>query len=229
MAQHHNEQEIFDFIVGDFQCAWDALAGLPESVAGHRGNFMFALQATILLEWLCRLCASDASVLRDFSEELKKIEPKYFTQLDDKVQSVQEFSFPGVGPDPLKNLLSALWDLIRNGNAHEYQDIAVRLTDGKCWALGLQGVKYMWPIAVVTANRALLDHLSYRLDSDGDLILIVHPGALFLDLCLAARQANLLGRGLVIKHLTRPRSSKTYQFSLSQLEQALQKGGHRKL
>src|SRR5579862_2194588 len=229
MARHHSEQEIFDFIVGDFTCAWNALAELPDCSAGHRGNFVFALQAAILLEWSCRLRSSDPNALRDFSIELNKIESKYFTQLDDAVKPAN-FGFPGIGPDPLKNLLSALWDLIRNGNAHEYQDSIVTLTDGKKLALGLQGVKHRWPLAMVASNRSSLDHLSYRFDRDGDLIVIVHPGALFLDICEAIRQANLLARGLRIKHMTRPdRSGSSYQFDLSQLERALQNGGLLKL
>ena len=56
MAHHHTEREIFDFITGDFQCTWDALAEKPTSVAGNRGNFMFALQVVILLEWVGQLC-----------------------------------------------------------------------------------------------------------------------------------------------------------------------------
>jgi hypothetical protein len=39
VAQHHSERVIFQFITGDFKCAWDALAERPESVAGNRGNF----------------------------------------------------------------------------------------------------------------------------------------------------------------------------------------------
>jgi hypothetical protein len=228
VAQHHTEQEIFDFITGDFRCAWDALAEVPESVAGHRGNFMFALQATILLEWVCRLCVSDTKALHDFSVELEKIDSRYFTQLDDAIRK-KEFAFPGIGPDPLKNLLSALWDLIRNGNAHEYQDIIVTLTDGKRWALGLQGAKYGWPLSKLAVSRSSLHHLCYRIDAEGDLILILNSGVLFLDIREAAGKANLLGRGLTIRHLTRPWGRSGYRFDSNQLRHALQRGTHLEL
>ena len=78
---------------------------------------------------------------------------------------------------------------------------------------------------MVAANRSSLDHLSYRFDSDDDLILIVNPGALFRGIREAVRKANLLARGLTINHLIRPRPSRkdSYKFDLSQLEQALQK------
>ena len=96
MVRRHSEAEIFDFITGDFQSAWNALAAVPDAVARHRGNFMFALQAMILLEWVCRLCSNDANALQDFSKALQQIEPRYFTQLDDGVPPPgRDFSLPG--------------------------------------------------------------------------------------------------------------------------------------
>lgn len=229
MVQRHSEAEVFDFITGDFRSAWNALAEIPETIAGHRGNFMFALQAMILLEWVCRLSSDDANALQDFSKALKQIEPGYFTQLDTGIPSPREFSPPGIGPDPLKNLLSVLWDLIRNGNVHEYQDIFVTLTDGRHWALGLLGVKYKCSLAALSKERSSLRHLTYCLNHAGDLTLTVHPGALFLDIFGAVRNANLLSRGLVLKPLVRPRDGKGYQLDSGQLERSLQKGGLSKL
>ncbi len=232
MAHYHTEREIFDFITGDFQCTWDALAEKPTSVAGNRGNFMFALQAVVLLEWVGQLCASDPTgkALSDFATELQKIEPKYFTELDDKCQAPSTFTLPGVGPDPLKSLLGAVWDLIRNGQAHQYQDIIVKLTDGKQWALGLKGVLHEWPLSKVAASRSSLHHLAYSIDSDGDLMLIVHPGAFFLDIRGAVQSAHLLSRGLTIHHFTRGvPGKKSYRYDLTQLELALTRGAHAKV
>ncbi len=229
MAQYHTEQEIFDFIMGDFQCTWDALAEKPESVAGNRGNFMFALQAAVLLEWVCRLCACDSTgqALLDFASELQKIEPKYFTELDDKCSAPSEFILPGVGIDPQKSLLGAVWDLIRNGQAHQYHDLIVKLTDGKQWVLGLQGVWYGWPLSKVATSRSSLLHLAYKIDLAGDLMLTINPGVLFLDMRDAVQSAHLLSRGLTINHFTRGEPGKNfYQFNLNQLELALKKGGH---
>jgi len=42
------------FLVGDFEAAWDSLASNDGPT--HRGNFMFAMQAMVLLELACR-CA----------------------------------------------------------------------------------------------------------------------------------------------------------------------------
>jgi hypothetical protein len=229
VAHRHTEVETFGFLTGDFECAWDALAARPEAVAPNRGNFMFALQSTVLLEWLSRLCASDSRALSDFALELQKLEPKYFTELHAPCLSRRDcgFAFPGVRPDPLKSLLAAVWDLIRNGQAHHYHDIIVKLADGKQWALGIEGVTYGWPLSKVAGDRPSLQHLSYRIDSDEDLVLLIHPGALFLDIRDAARNSRLLNRGLTIQPFGRGgHRNKSYQFDRGQLELALASGGH---
>lgn len=240
MAKYHTEREIFKFMTGDFECAWNALAERPQRIARNRGNFMFALQAAVLLEWVGRFCDSDATgkARNDFAVELNKIEPKYFTELDSRCRNLGSFTFPGINPDPLKSLLCAIWDLIRNGQAHLYHDIIVELIDGKKWVLGIGGVNYRQSLSKIAARRPPR-HLTYHKDSDGDLMLKVHPGVLFLDICSAVDSAQLLSRGLTIDYSTFTRGGsgkktrftqgeprkKTYQFDLNQLELALKRGG----
>jgi hypothetical protein len=198
VAKHHTENEIFQFITGDFRCLWDALAEKPKSEASNRGNFQFALLAAILLEWLCRLCESDptATALTDFSRELNKIQEKYFVQLDHRVKTKRKL--PSVAPvHPKETLLSTLWYLIRNGLAHLYQDILVE-SNGQKFSLRVMGVEHNCLLSKVEKNRASFEHLSYKRDSDGDLILVVHPGVLFLDIRDAAVGAKLLERSLKI-------------------------------
>jgi hypothetical protein len=126
-------------------------------------------------------------------------------------------------------MLAALWDLIRNGQAHEYHDIIVGLTCGKRWVLMIKGVIPMLTLAEVDRQRPNLRHLDYQIAPDGDLLLGVHPGVLFLDVCAAVDKANLLRRGLTITHLARPRNPKSYQYSLSQLDAALAAHGLKKV
>jgi hypothetical protein len=226
VAHRHTERETFAFLTGDFEFAWDALAERTEAEAPNRGNFMFALHSTVLLEWLSRLCASDNRALNEFATELQNLEPKYFTALPLPCKR-PHFSFPGFGSDPQKSLLAAVWDLIRNGQAHQYHDIIVELSDGKHWALGISGVKHGWPLSRLAENRSSLQHLSYVIDQDEDLMLFVHPGALFLDLRDAARNSRLLDRGLTIEPFSRGgRGNKFYQFDRGQLERALASSGH---
>jgi len=81
MPQNLDAGTLYEFIVGDFECAWNCLAANPD--VENRGNFMFARQAMTLLEWAARLCASDLSgaALTSLSQALIQIEPLYFTEL----------------------------------------------------------------------------------------------------------------------------------------------------
>jgi hypothetical protein len=77
----------------------------------------------------------------------------------------------------------------------------------------------------VARNRSTLKHLSYSIDPASDSVLVLHPGALFLDIRDAMGNAKLLSCGLNIRHFRRGGvGQKTYQFDLSQLELALTKG-----
>jgi len=72
---------LFDFIIGDFEDTWDALAARLGNL--HRGNFLFARQAMTLLEVACRLCYSDGTgqTLKRFAAELARRDARYFTKL----------------------------------------------------------------------------------------------------------------------------------------------------
>ena len=75
-------------------------------------------------------------------------------------------------------------------------------------------------------NRSTLKHLSYAIDPASDLVLVLHPGALFLDVRDATRNAKLLTRGLNIRPFGRGRvGQQAHQFDVNQLELALKKGG----
>jgi len=82
MVQDLTPCEIFNFIKNDFLGAWNSIAANPDPAIG-RGNFMFGREAMSLLEFVALLYKSDNTpkALRDFSNELYKIEPKYFTRL----------------------------------------------------------------------------------------------------------------------------------------------------
>jgi Rad51 len=78
MVQNLNPNEIYQFIVSDFRGAWDSIAGNYNQSIG-RGNFMFPFQAMNLLEFASRLCANNSKLLNNFSNEINRIDPKYFT------------------------------------------------------------------------------------------------------------------------------------------------------
>ena len=219
---------IVEFIVGDFEAAWGALAGDPDS--GNRGNFMFGLQAVILLEVASRLCQSDAkgTAIDAFSAALASRDRRYFTALPSACfEGSKEFRLPHVGPNPPNQLLAVLFDLIRNGQAHQYQQIRVRLSDDIDFQVSLTGAEHgMFLDRVLAAGRPA-DHLRQSRDENRDLWLRVRTDILYLDVRDSIREANLLGRGLTLKHLERPRNSgNQYEFSSTELESALGGSGH---
>lgn len=131
MARNLPAETLYEFITNDFEDAWNSLAGNPS--AHGRGTFMFALQAMILLEWAARLCSSDATgaALLEFSQSLKQVEPKYFTLL------------PGNCP----------------GQAHQYQQIVVGLTDGKHFVVSLTGASFGSHLHSILPSERPSDHL----------------------------------------------------------------------
>jgi hypothetical protein len=224
---------LYRFIVGDFEVAWNAVAAVPATATtAYRGNFMFARQAMILLEFASRLCASDRSgtALRVFSKAIEKIEPRYFTPLPAACMSAgSEFelpSSPSKGPRE-GQLLWALFDLIRNGQAHQYQQINVTLSDGKQFKIGLSGARYGLTLNRSFAGGRPSQHLAFRLGPGGvGLDVLTH--ILFLDVRKAVRGAKLLARGLKFEYLERPRQSRPghYSFDSASLKKALRAGGH---
>ena len=216
--------KVIDFIIGDFEAAWNGLAADP--VSGNRGNFLFALQAVVLVEVASRLCASDptGAALRDLSAELEARDPRYFTALPGACTggSSSEFALPSSGANPSAQLLAALFDLVRNGQAHQYQQIRVRLSDGIDFQVALTGAEHG---LFLDKTQARTGHLVKSRDQNKDLWLKVRTDILFVDVRDSIRAANLLGRGLSIANLVRPRGNGTYQFSSAQLEQALVTGG----
>jgi hypothetical protein len=118
---------------------------------------------------------------RNFSSELHKIEPKHFTPLPASCATTKEFILPHTGDKSGKTLLWPLFDLIRHGLAHQYQQIIVGLNDGKHFYISLTGVDYGRYLDVATNLQRPREHLGYTFDKDGDLGLKIYPDSLFLD------------------------------------------------
>jgi hypothetical protein len=191
-------EERLNFIIKDFETAWDAVAGLPSS-CGSRGNFMFAMQAMILLELACRLCNSDHSALREFSSEIEKRDPRYFWPLPAQVK-LRDFPFPtssGVDPcGPHHHILAVIFDLIRNGQAHQYRQIPATLSDGSTFGVSLTGAAENFFLRTVLSPRRPPDHLSSYREHSNDIWLIMRPDVLFLDIRDSVRAAHLENRTL---------------------------------
>ncbi len=200
---------------------------------------MFANLALVFLEFTCRLCKSDPKqkALPEFSKRLNSIDKRYFIQIPGlSIPSPRGFNLPHVDASHANDLLiCALFDLVRNGLSHQYQQMLVRLRGGKNWGITLTGAargKYLELID--SSPRSKSNHLRLKRVSNGDVWLTVNPARLFLDFKHAFDGAKLLKKKLVVNPLVRPNrthSNYVYNFNSVTLESLFQvgeKGGFRK-
>lgn len=201
---------------------------------------MFARQGMYLLEFAARLCTTDYSggALASLSQSIFEIEPRYSTRLPGVCADFEEFDLPYKSSKG-DELLWAIFDLIRNGQAHRYQQVLVNLTDGVDWQIYLTGASMGQHLQFVSVSPRHVEHLGYRRDQ-GDLWLVVRPDVIFLDVKNAIAKSGLLGKGLEFRGppgspLKFPSSKKEklagpfYQFDSAALEMNLSMGGHKKI
>jgi len=235
MGQYLSPEEIYKFIVTDFEDAWNSLASNP--LARGRGNFMFGLQAMILLEFASRLCSSDSSgaAIGDLSQALSRIERKYFTCLPAACPCPRRFDLPTISGRP-DELLCAIFDLVRNGEAHQYQQILAKLLDNVNFGVSLTGAQLGRHMSLASGSGWREGRLEYERNGHGDLWLIVCPEVLFLDLKNAIAASGLLSRGLKFAYLGRAEAASSskakssppyYAFDSAALEKSLATGGHK--
>jgi hypothetical protein len=207
VAKNLSPGEIYVFLTSDFQDSWNSIAWNP--FPKGRGNFMFAGLAFGFLEFACRLCHSDPTgkALHDFSNKLRAVDKKYFLVIPGlDVPHPGGFKLPYTNSKHMNDvLICALFDLVRNGLAHQYQQILVRLKGGRSLGVTLTGPavgKYLEVIA--RSPRKKSNHLKVTRDKNGDVWMIVNTARAFLDFKRAFDEAKLLGRNLSVNPLTRP-------------------------
>jgi hypothetical protein len=131
-----------------------------------------------------------------------------------------EFTLPSIGGgDPHSHLLAAIFNLIRNGQAHQYQQMRAVLSDGSNFRIGLTGAAQGFFLRNVLASGRPSDHLFHR-DDGTSVWLIVRPEILFLDIRDAVRAARLDQRGLILKYLIEDRKA-TFRFDRAALKASL--------
>lgn len=162
--------------------------------------------------------------------ELKKIQYKYFNKVSQKSVTYKDFTLPYIEESNNDSLLSILFDLIRNGLAHQYQQIIANLNDGKHFYIKLTGPKFGY--SFINSRSQPNTHLDYVMDSDSDLELTVFPNILFIDLKDAVDNSGLLERNLQFNYLSRgqkqdnkkknQQKTKFYDLSIKDLVQVLE-------
>jgi hypothetical protein len=233
MAPNEKAETLIDFIIGDFESAWNAINQVN---ARSGGNFLFASQAMVLLELACRICnphqsgqPQNGKIIKDFSNCLAHRDRRYFTELPGSCRipnSRREFELPSQGSNPSSELIAALFDLVRNGQAHQYQPIIAALSDGKHFSFNLTGAgRPSPPLRDTFANGRPLDHLTAQQDASGDIWVKVRTDVLFIDIREAIEVAGVRSLAPSFVHLNRGKAPH-YQFSSQDLESKLRSGGH---
>jgi hypothetical protein len=217
--------ELVRFAIDDFESIWDAVASDPK--VRSRGNFLFGKLATTVLELASRLCRADASGVkqREFAEELNARDARYFVQLPGVVwapskKTRKALAFPStipVGANGQITVLAAIFNLVRNGQAHQYQQIPAQLSDGTIFGISLTGPGPGQFLANAAAGR--LDHLSFE-ENTHAIWLKVRTDVLFVDLRDAVRAVGLDREGLILRHLT---ANDAFEFDRLAMRAALEK------
>jgi hypothetical protein len=199
-------------------------------------NFLFALMAMLLLEWACRLCKTDSRgrALPAFSQALNSINANYFVTLPGSVQTPRDFALPSIPGMASPPLIWMLYDLLRQGQAHHYQQLVLHLADAHVY-VKLVGQPYRpmprrlhgrWHLSQFSAGHA--SHLEFERDDNNELFPRVMPEVMFLEINEAASRPRLLERPVRSDPFLRPgTNSKHYGFTAKALEAAPRTGGLR--
>jgi len=202
---------LLDFLIADFETAWNQIALLPNTVQIGRGNFMFAKLSMTVLELSCRICAADTrgDSLKRFSSALAGLEPKYFTELPRKGRAYFDgrIPLPSISPTPGNDLLSAMFDLVRNGQAHQYQQIQVQLEDRTTFGISVTGPSHGMNLGTLAAMPRPSEHLRIIAAAEPNVWILLRTDRFFLDLKAAIERAGL--RDGALSHLERSYPSVT--------------------
>lgn len=168
------------------------------------GNFMFALLSMILLEFACRVCARDKTgvALQELTKILQKRERPYFTPIPGTCNTTSEFTLPGTNPQ--SHLLGMMFDLIRNGKAHQYQSAIAILADGEV-DIDITGAASDRSLTR-PGRRHSRRHLRYKLSPSGDLSLYIRTDQLFLDIKSSIEESGIMASASAVSDIVRPRA-----------------------
>jgi hypothetical protein len=207
---------IFKFITGDFEVAWKAI-----TKGGGGCNYLLGLLAMIFLEWVMNICKLDETekAHKRFFEELNLLDQRYFVRLPAPYGNKPPSFFPSPinGVPKAQVFLVMLFDLVRNGTAHSYDQVAY-LADGKHLLAKMLGARPGQSLDNLE-SKYRERHLTSEFDGDG-VLTTVHSGLLYLDLKKAFAEAHLphLLPGMESR---RKKKKDPYLLTTSQLKGAL--------
>jgi hypothetical protein len=198
---------LFESLCIEFETAWDAMATTERELRAS-GGFLFARQAMLLVELASTVARTDDRTLQRFSKELYAREPVLFKLLPYKTKKGTRKYVPRLAPpgNPQSELIEVLFDLVRHGHAHVGHHVYAPLKDGGAFGVALHGV---WTGRTIDKIRPPggrhLDHLQFRKQSNGQLVVEVCAGTLFLDVRDASEAARVWDLDLDLSSFTAAR------------------------
>jgi hypothetical protein len=184
---------LFENLCVEFEAAWDAMA-TTQFADRTSGSFLFARQAMLLVELASTVARQDAATFRRFSSELQKREALLFKRIPYQPGRGTRRCVPRVAADgdSTSELIEVLFDLVRNGHAHFGHQLYAPLKDGRAFGVVLLGVEKGRTIERVRPpGGRIIDHLSCTKQSDGNLVMRLCAGTLYLDVRDASETAGV--------------------------------------
>lgn len=210
-------KDIYDNITGDFESLWNTLSS--DKASKYRGNFTFALLDMILLEVISRVCKLDKSgnLLREFADCLYCSDKRYFGVINgwSGLKQNSDYTIPYKSQEG-KEVLSFLFDLIRNGQAHQYQQIVVKLKDCSI-VVTIYGAIFGVNLKTVNNRSKHLD-VKFANNGENNLVLIdFRPEIFYLDLTKAVTCSKIFDKIKQFNYLSRSYPAITKDFFLDSI------------
>jgi len=211
---------LFENLCVDFEAAWDAMA-TTDLVERTDGAFLFARQAMLLVELASTVAGQDPATFRRFSVELQRREPLLFKRIPYRPGRATRGNVPRIASegDPAAELITLIFDLVRHGHAHFGHQLYAPLKGGRGLGIVLIGVRKGRTVdRIRPSGGRILEHLSCTRQANGDLVLRLCPGTLFLDVRDASESADVWKLDADASHYT---AARTQQITADELEAAL--------
>jgi hypothetical protein len=184
---------LFENLCVEFEAAWDAMA-TTQLADRTSGSFLFARQAMLLVELASTVAGQDPATFRRFSRELQTREPLLFKRIPYTPGRGTRGRVPrgAAAGDPTSELIELLFDLVRHGNAHFGHQLYAPLKSGRAFGVVPLGV---WKGRTIDSVRPpggrIIEHLSCTKQSDGNLVMRLCAGTLYLDVRDASEAAGV--------------------------------------